>query len=89
MGSPFTEELIIDKLKYDEIKWKNELKLEYSKNQYETFDLSIFYEHQRNIEELGFDLNFNIYNIDGKVNLTLGRSAYSRSPRSYHGRFGF
>lgn len=89
LGSPFTEELIIDKLKYDEIKWKNELKLEYSKNQNEFFDLSIFYEHQRNMGELGFDLNFNIYDIDGKVNLTLGRSAYSRSPRSYHGRFGF
>lgn len=89
LGSPFSEDLIIDKMKYDEIKWKNELKLEYSKNLDKIFDLSNFYEQRKNTEELGFDLNFNIYDIDGKMNLTLGRSSYSRSPKSYHGRFGF
>lgn len=89
LGSPFSENLINDKQKYDERKWLNELKFEYSKNSAKHFDLSQFYKTDKISGKYGFDLNFNIYNIDGQMELTLGRSAYSRSPKSYHGRFGF
>ena len=43
----------------------------------------------RNENIRGFDLNFNIYGSDKNFIFSLGRSAYSRTPRGYHGRFEF
>ena len=89
LGSPFSKDIVIDQNLIEEKLWEDELKTLYEFDEEKVFNLAKLKNANRNENIRGFDLNFNIYGSDKNFILSLGRSAYSRTPRGYHGRFEF